>query len=176
MSLQLISVLVDTAKEIGSAMYIEHYSLPLLPTRFPPGVVSSHFNPFCLQCTFLSSPLPPIFTPKLVHASVSKLSNDSISRFRDAVLRYCDFIDLHPARAGHPLRSETLDVFDGVVRGVIEELTDEIDTFVVRDMSRGFVAKRLPIEVLQFRETLACALRHEFNNVHERSMSGPLRE
>jgi hypothetical protein len=147
-SLQLISVLVDTAKKVRSTMYIEHDSFPLLPTRFPPGIVSSHLNPFCLQCTSLSPPLPPLLTPNLIHASVSKLSNDSVSRFRDAVFCYCGFLDFDPAGTGYPLRSETLNVLYGVVRSVSKELANEINTLMIRDMSCGLLPKSLSVKVL----------------------------
>lgn len=142
-------MLIDAAKKVRSAMYIEHYSFSIFPARFSSGIIPSHLNPLCLQHTSFSSPLPPLLTPNLIHTSVSQLSNDSISRFGDTVLRNVNLVDLDPVGTGHPLRSESLDVFDSVVRGVEKELADQIYTLMVRDMSRRLLMERLSIEVLQ---------------------------
>jgi hypothetical protein len=46
------------------------------------------------------------------------------------------------------LASEGLDVFDGMLRSISEELANQAQTLVVRDMGGGFSFERLPVEIL----------------------------
>lgn len=52
---------------------------------------------------------------------------------------------------------ETLDVFDGVVGGVEEELADEMEAFVVGDVGCGFLGAFFAFEVLM--EISRCSTR-----------------
>lgn len=68
MALELIAVFIDTPKEVGSPMYIEHDPLALF--AFPSIKVSPHLNPLGLQGAAVSSPLPPFLSSYLVNAMV----------------------------------------------------------------------------------------------------------
>lgn len=55
---------------------------------------------------------------------MSQLSNERICSLRYGILRYSDFVSLDIAWAWYPLRGEALEIFDCVVRGMEEELTN----------------------------------------------------
>jgi len=59
-----------------------------------------------------------------------------------------DFVYFDPAGMGHPLRGKALDVFHGVVGSIEEEFAYEMETFVVGDVSSGFLVTGFAIEVL----------------------------
>jgi hypothetical protein len=43
--------------------------------------------------------------------------------------------------AGHPLAGECLEVFDGMLRSIVQELAHDLDTLVVRDMNGWFAVQ-----------------------------------
>ena len=71
MSLHLIPMLVYTSEKVGPAVYIKHYPPPLLSAIFPPGIIASHLNPFCLQYATLHAPLPPLTSSDLINPMMS---------------------------------------------------------------------------------------------------------
>lgn len=115
---------IYASKKIGTTVYIQHDSLAIVIACFPLSIIPPHFNPFSLQCTPISSPLPPLLTSHLVHTMMSQLSNERICSLRYGILRYSDFVSLDIAWAWYPLRGEALEIFDCVVRGMEEELTN----------------------------------------------------
>lgn len=48
----------------------------------------------------------------------------------------------------HPLCGEALELFDGVMGGVQEELADQVQALVVGDVSGRFLVARFPVQVL----------------------------
>jgi hypothetical protein len=49
----------------------------------------------------------------------------------------------------NPLGRESLDILDCVVRSVVEELTDQMEPFVVGYVGRRFLVERFAVEVLR---------------------------
>ena len=148
MSLQLVSMLIYATEEVCSTMYIEHDPFAFFPGRFSLSMISLHLDPFSLQCTAFSSPLPPLLPSNLIDPVVAQLNNDRLRGFKYAVLGYRDFVDFDPARRGHPLRSKALYILDPVMGGIVEKLTDKVYAFMVRDMSRRLLAKGLSVQIL----------------------------
>lgn len=141
-------MLINAAEEVGSSMYVEHNPFAFLSARFPPSIVPSHLNPFSFQCAAFPSPLPPFLPSNLINTVVSQLRYNRVRCSRYAIMGYFFFVDLDPAWAGHPLRRETLEILNGVAGCMNEELTNQIHTFMIRDMSSRLLVKGLPIEIL----------------------------
>lgn len=163
-------MLVDATKEVGAAMYIEHNSFPLLAASGPFLEIPSHLNPFSLQCIALAPPLPPLLTTNLVNAMVAKLGNECIRSSRQSLLVDGDLVDFDPPRTRYPLGGEALDVFNSVLGGVGEEVTNQIDPFMVGYMSGRLLAKRLAIKVLQECKQKAQVFQPRPRYEHARSM------
>ena len=132
-SLHLITMLIHAAKEVGPAMHIKHDSLALLTAVFPLRIVRPHLDPLRVQCTIVSSPLPPFAAANFVQTVVSQLNSESISCPAYCVLWYCDFVHPNPTWGRYPLGGKVLNIFDSVKGSVVEELTDEVQPLVVRD-------------------------------------------
>ena len=47
------------------------------------------------------------------------------------------------------MRCESLQFLNGVVRGEIQEGSDQMETFVIREMRRRTFLERLPVEILE---------------------------
>ena len=124
-------MLIHTAKKVGTAMHVEHDPFAFLSTGIPLCMIPPHFNPLSLQCAVISSPLPPLLSSNFVDAMMSQLSSYSFCCSRYALLRYGDFINFHPVWIRDPLRGESLYILDFVVRGVVEKLTNEVDTLMI---------------------------------------------
>lgn len=129
-------------------MYIQHDPFAFLSRRFSLCMIPLHLDPFGLECASVSPPLPPFLASNLVNAVVSKLSNDRVRSLEDACLGHSNFVDLDPARTWHPLRRESLNVFDCVMGSIVEELANEIDALMVGDVGGRLLAKGLSINVL----------------------------
>jgi hypothetical protein len=63
-------------------------------------------------------------------------------------LRDGNFFELDPGGSRYPLASEGLDIFDRVLGGIGEELANQAQTLVVRNMGGGFSLERLAVEIL----------------------------
>lgn len=64
-------------------------------------------------------------------------------------LSYRDLVELDPIRMWNLLRSKCLQFIDRVMRGIIEKVTDDMESFVVGDVGSWFLPQRLPINVLR---------------------------
>lgn len=129
-------------------MDIQHNSLSRIIRTFTLIIIGLHLNPLCLQFAPRSTPLPPGLPSNLLDAMVTQLFLYRFGRFLDILLRNLDLVYLHPGRMRYPLRSETLYIFDGMVGGIEEEASDQIQAFVVGDMGCRFLRARFAIEVL----------------------------
>lgn len=146
MTLKLIPVFIYAPKEVGTPVYIEHYSFALL--ALPSIKVSPHLNPFGLEKAAISSPLPPFLASYFVNAVMPELCYKCVCSFRETFLRYRDLVNSNPAGTGNPLRRKALYIFDCMMGSIGKELADEVHAFVVRDMGSGLLTERLSIEVL----------------------------
>ena len=91
MALKLIPVLIHAPKEVSTPVDIEHHSFALLA---PPFIkVSPHLNPFRLENTAISSPLPPFLTSYFINAVMPELCYECVRSFRETFLRYRDFVN-----------------------------------------------------------------------------------
>jgi len=130
-SLQLVSMFVYATEEVRSSMHIKHNPSTFLPTRFPFRVVPLHLNPLGSQCATLPSPLPPSLTSDFIDTMTAQLRDNRVSRLGNAILGQDDFFNFDPTRTRYPLRSEALNIFDRMMRGIVEELADKIHTLMV---------------------------------------------
>ena len=131
MSLHLIAMFIHAPKEVGPPVHVKHDAFRLCPRLFSFGMVPPHLDPFCLQRSIVSPPLPPMLSTYSINAMPAQLRSNSVCRFTQTLFGYLDLFDAHPARAGDPLRREGLDVLDSMMGGILEELADEFDAFVV---------------------------------------------
>lgn len=169
--MHLVSMLIHASKEVRSTMYVEHDTLCFGARHMSPRIVPSHLDPFRLEYTSFSPPLPPFLTPYLINSSVSQLCDDCICRLANDTLRYCDLFNFDPARTWHPLRRESLDIFYCMVGCECKELTNEIKTFVVGNMGGRFMSQRLSIKILLPRLAIEDCGRPLKLRVHARNMS-----
>ena len=106
MTLELISVFIDTPKEVGTPVYIKHDSFALFTLSSIE--ISPHLYPLRLQNATVSSPLPPILASHFIHAMVPKLRYNCVCSFRETFFGYADFFYFNPTWIGDPLRREGL--------------------------------------------------------------------
>lgn len=139
MPLHLITMFIDTSKEIRSSVDVQHDSSTFLP-RLSRSVVSSHFDPFCFELRMFSTPLPPLFPTNVIDSFMTELGYDCVRSFREAFARNRDIVDFDPSRMWDPLGGESLELFHGMVGGIIEELTYEVKTFVIGDVCSRLLA------------------------------------
>ena len=124
-------MLIHTAKEVCSTMYIKHDSLALFTTLYSLGMMRPHLDPFRFQRLVVPAPLPPFAATNFVNAVMAQLSSESIGCFGNDFVWYFDFIYLDPVGIGYPLGGETLNIFDCVEGGIVEELPDEVQSLMV---------------------------------------------
>ena len=125
MSLQLIAVFVDTTEIIGTAMNVQHDPLALrIVGLFALAVVGLHLDPLGLQGLSGLAPLPPIADANLPDAIGTKLLLEKGSGLVELLTGDFDFLDANPLRMGNPLRGESLEIFDGVMRREGQKGTD----------------------------------------------------
>lgn len=58
----------------------------------------------------------------------------------------------NPLGVGNPLRRESLDLLDGVVRREAEERSDKVQAFIVGQMRRRTFSERFALQVLNRKE------------------------
>ena len=155
MSLQLIAVFVDTTEVIGTAMNIEHDPLGLgIAGRFALVVVGLHLDPFGLQGFPGFAPLPPIAAANLPDAIGTKLLLEKGSGLVELLTGDFDFLDANPLRMGNPLRGESLEIFDGVMRCEGQKRPDQVQAFIVGEMCGRSLSQGFTVEILGSRNTV----------------------
>ena len=63
------------------------------------------------------------------------------------------------------MASKGLDIFDSVLGRIIEELADQAQALVIRDMGSGFSFERLAVEILLVALVYATQWRHEWRRL-----------
>ena len=111
-------------------------------------IVGAHLNPLGFELCSIPSPLPPLAATDSVDACVAELFDQEICSLCDLSQRYWDRVHLDPSRMWHPLRCECLQLLDRMVSRMVEERTDEVNSFVIRDMCRWFMTAWLAVRVL----------------------------
>lgn len=170
MPLQLVSVHIDAAEEVGAAVHVEHDAAPLICCLLAREVVGAHLYPFCPQLAPGTSPLPPCFAADLVDALGTELRLDGCGGFGDLRQGDDDFIRLDPCWIGDFLGGEALELFDGVVGGVEEELPDQGEAFIIGDVGGWFEGPGLAlfaVEVLGGGQHCTCGCELGSVGVHE---------
>jgi hypothetical protein len=150
MTLQLISMSLDAAKKVGTAVKIQHDALParMIVGASPLVVVRLHLDPLSSEILGRSTPLPPFVTPHTRYTFGPKLLDKSSRRRREVILRNDDLGCLHPMRGGNSLSRERLDILHGVFGSIVKELTNNLDCLVIGDVDRGFRAMGFPMQIL----------------------------
>ena len=132
-------------------MHIQHDPLAMGIGLLSRLVIALHLNPFTLELTLLTTPLPPCLAPNTFDSSLTQLRIDMVSSFTQVVLGNDLFLYLHPGWRGDLLGCECLQFFNRMVRGMVEEGTDDVEAFIV-----GYVSGRL--EVTGFSISVLCML------------------
>jgi hypothetical protein len=125
-SLHLIPMLIRASKKVRTTMYIKHNPLPRIPRSLPLICIGSHLNPLCLKLATRSAPLPPVLSTDFPNTMMTQLLCYRFCTFGDVVLGDLDLVNEDPAWMGHPLCSETLDIFNGMMGGVQQEFPNQV--------------------------------------------------
>lgn len=88
----------------------------------------------------LWAPLPPLLSAYSGHAVRTELRFDYVCGSCEMRFSDRDFLSLDPSRRRHPLRSESLDIIDSMGGSVLEELANQMETFVVGEVCCRFTA------------------------------------
>lgn len=149
-SLQLVPVHVHTSKEIRSSVDIEHNLLPGVVVLFPLVVVRAHLNPFGVEGTGVRlSPLPPLASTDLPYALRAELGFEDTRGVLELVGRDGHLVDLDPLGMRNPLRGEGLDLLDRVMRDILEERPDQVESLIVGQVRGRPLVERFAVEVLR---------------------------
>jgi hypothetical protein len=148
MTLHLVAVLVNGAKIVGTTVDVEDDTVTFVVGSDSVVVVLAHFDPLALQGNLGSSPLPPILTSNSLQTCMAKLGFEEVGRAFEMNFRDGNFFELDPGGSRYPLASKGLDVFDSVLGGIGEELANQAQTLVVRNMGGRFSLERLAVEIL----------------------------
>ena len=148
MSLHLVLVLVDAAKEKGTAMDVEHTALAFSAALLSCIVVLAHLDPLGFERDLWVAPFPPGRTSDLLDSVGPKLSLEVLGRSFDGRGGYVNDFGADPSGAGDPLGGEGLEVVDGLGCGVGQELADQVETNIVGDMSGRSPSTGFSIKVL----------------------------
>lgn len=150
-------MLVHAAEEVCAAVYVEHNSCAFLLATLALLVVAAHFDPVGLERRLISSPFPPVLASDELHSLWAKLRDQGCCGFLDRGLGDRHLLDMDPSRGWYPLRREALNVLDSVVRRIDEELANEVQCDIIRDMRCGLLLSLLAIEVLSAVSSTFCA-------------------
>ena len=148
MPLHLIPVFFNAAEEIASAVHIQHDSVALAAHSLPLIIVCSHLDPFCLQRTVVTAPLPPLPATHLLYTIFAEIRDDGICGFRNKLWRYGYVFGTYPRRMGDDVGSEGLEVVHGLGRGIREERADQMEPFIIRDVGCRLLVAGLPVCIL----------------------------
>lgn len=77
--------------------------------------------------------------------------NDGLRSFGDVFRGNGDILSPHPSRTRHPLCGKRLQILDGVMGGIVEEGSDQMETFIVGYMSSGLLPSGLSVRELDVR-------------------------
>ena len=168
MSLKLVSVLVHAAKEIGTPMDVEHDPPRRFLGSFPLFIITAHLNPISPERGAWSAPLPPRLSSEQLDSFRAELLSQSKSCLFDCGLRDGQVLGSDPGGRGYPLRGESLDILDGMMRGIDEELANEMQRDVVGNVGSGLLLALLAIKVL---DGSAAETRCSEDNEHDPAMS-----
>jgi hypothetical protein len=140
MPLHLIPMLIYTSEEVCTTMHIEHHPRPWVLGPLSLVVVGPHFNPFSTEFAPWPAPLPPSLASDFLDAMMPQLILYGLRGLGNILGRYFHLVNLHPAGMRHPLRRESLDFFNSVMRCIHQELADQVDTLIVGDMCRRLLS------------------------------------
>ena len=117
-------MLIHTSEEVCPSMNVEHYPVSLDFCRVARVVVRSRLDPLSFQCRFFDPPLPP-FPPSYAGNSFgTQLRNERISSRRNLWLGDDALVDFDPVWIRNSLRSEGLNVLNGMERSIVKKSTD----------------------------------------------------
>lgn len=148
-------MLVDAPEIICTAMYVEHHATERFVVFLPLVCIRAHLDPLSLQRALWSSPVPPFPPANLTDAIRPQLSLNQLCCSAEVLVGYGDAFQLDPLWVRDPLRCESLDLFDGVMGGILEERSNQVQSLVVREMRGRLLLQVLFVEVLQGRLELA---------------------
>lgn len=93
--------------------------------------------------------MPPCLAADQLDALGTELGLDCCGSLSDLGRGDVDFFGLDPCWVGDFLGGEALELFDGVVGGVEEELSDECEAFVVGDVGCWFEGPGLALFAIE---------------------------
>lgn len=149
MALHLIAMFIDAAEEICAAVDVHHDTLDGIAALLPLVGIRPHLDPFSLERRLWFPPLPPSPAAHLTDAVSPQLCRQQLGRARQMLLRYGHLVDLYPLRMRHPLGGERLQLLDRVMRGKVQERSNQVQPFVVGQVCCRPLPEGLPVEVLR---------------------------
>ncbi len=149
MALQLVPVLVDTSKEIGTPVYIEHDSVSRVAFPLTLAMVMPHLDPLRLQLLPRHSPLPPLAPANFLDSIRTELVLEQGSSSSKLGIGNRYFGDSDPLGMRNPLAGESLQLLDGVMRCESKKRPYEMKALVIRYVGCRFLSQWLAIQILQ---------------------------
>lgn len=114
MPLDLVSMLIDAAKEVGTSVYVQHDPFAGLSIPLPPAVVGTHLDPFGPEGAISLAPLPPLGAAHCADTLGPELLLDQGGCPERLRLWDVYLLDFYPLGMRNPLGCEGLEFFDGV--------------------------------------------------------------
>ena len=102
--------------------------------------------------------MPPIRAAYFLEPFWTELLHECVRRFAQGILGDRDIFDFDPLGVRNPLSCESLEVFHGVLGGEVQECSDQVEAFIVREVCCRALGERFPIEILK-RNTAEVRLR-----------------
>jgi hypothetical protein len=142
-------MLINATKVVRASVDIHHDAPRLAPFLLSLVSIRAHLNPFSIEGGLWFPPLPPLLSTNLLDAVGTQLLLQRFGGARQMVLGNGNIFDFNPLRMRHPLRSESLKFFDSMVRCILQEGSDQVESFIVREMRGWTLSKRFSIEILE---------------------------
>lgn len=174
MTLYLVPMRLNAAKEIRTTMHIQHHTVSTsevsLSNLLFLIVFTAHFNPFASKAFRRSTPLPPLLPTHSLDPLGAKLGDQRFSSRRQVFIGDVGNLCPHPVWAGNSLTGELLEILDGVLGGKGEEFTQNMQSFIIREMNRGFIMKGFSMQVLYFANWISqgTITNHTIDHSHEK--------
>ena len=130
-------------------MQIQYHTLCPRANVPPLIVVCPGFDPLRSVRRLFASPLPPLMATDFRDAIRTQLSNDEVRRVHQVIGRDNNVRSLRPGSGWDGSAGKRLEVFDRLMRRIIQKPADNLEPFVVT-YARGGLRRRRPIgEVLE---------------------------
>ena len=142
-------MLVNATKVVRASMDIHHDAPRLAPFLLSLVSIRAHLNPFSVEGGLWFPPLPPLLSTNLLDTVGTQLLLQRFGSARQMVLGNGNIFDFDPLRMRYPLRCESLKFLNSMMRCILEEGSDQVESFIVGEMRGWALSKRFSIEILE---------------------------